>query len=289
MKIARIGRAGQERLALMTGDNSAVFVDDVVPELTRETFEAGALNQLASVDSSARPSVDVTGERRGSPVGRPTKIVCVGLNYRAHALESGADIPQEPVLFMKSPDTLQGPEDDIEIPPGSTATDYEVELAIVIGASALYLSSDEEAQAAIAGYAISQDVSERHWQLERGGQWDKGKSFPTFNPVGPYLVTPDEFDPADRRMWCSVNGDTRQDSSTADMIFRPAEIVRYISNVMQLSPGDIINTGTPQGVGFGFSPPRYLATGDTVITGIEGLGHQEARVVSGSAMSGQPT
>lgn len=280
MKIAQIGDMGAERLAIMTTDSDAVFVDDVVSTLSRETLSAGALDTLASLDLSSRPVVDVTGKRLGSPVARPTKIICVGLNYREHAIESGADIPTEPVLFMKSPDTLHGPHDDIVIPPGSTHTDYEVELAIVIGKKASYLQSTAEAASVIAGYAISQDVSERHWQLERGGTWDKGKSFPTFNPFGPFLVTPDEFDPADQALWCSVNGEKRQDSRTSDMIFDCLEVVRYISNVMELSPGDIINTGTPQGVGFGFSPPKYLAAGDTVETGIAHLGVQRSTTVA---------
>lgn len=280
MRIASIGERGAERLAILPTESQATFVDDVVPELSRETLSHGALETLRSLDLSTRPVVELGDQRVGSPISRPTKIICVGLNYREHARESGAAVPEEPVLFMKSPDTMQGPHDDIYIPPGSLATDYEVELAIVIGSPAVYLGSHAEAMAAIAGFAISQDVSERHWQLERGGQWDKGKSFPTFNPLGPYLVTPDEFSSENQRMWCAVNGETRQDSSTSDMIFGVAEIVRYISNVMALSPGDIINTGTPQGVGFGFTPPRYLAAGDTIETGIEGLGVQRARTVA---------
>jgi len=280
MKLARIGKKGAERLAIMTSDTHAVFVDDVVHTLSRDTLGSGALDTLAQLDISEREAVDVSGERFGTPLERPTKIICVGLNYREHAIESGADIPTEPVLFMKSPDTFHGPTDSISIPPGSTHTDYEVELAIVIGTGARYLASTADAAKAIAGYTISQDVSERHWQLERGGTWDKGKSFPTFNPCGPFLVTPDEFDPADQKLWCSVNGEKRQDSTTADMIFDCLEIVRYISNVMELSPGDIINTGTPQGVGFGFKPPKYLAVGDTVETGIAGLGVQRAVTVA---------
>ncbi len=280
MRIAKLGKRGAERLAILPTESTAVFVDDVVSELSRQTLSEGALETLKSLDISQRPVVKLAGERLGSPISRPTKIICVGLNYREHAKESGAAVPEEPVLFMKSPDTLQGPQDDILIPPGSSATDYEVELAIVIGSPAVYLNNQASAMAVIAGFAISQDVSERHWQLERGGQWDKGKSFPTFNPLGPYLVTPDEFTSDNQRMWCSVNGETRQDSTTSDMIFGVAEIVRYISNVMELSPGDIINTGTPQGVGFGFKPPRYLNSGDTVETGIAGLGVQQARVVA---------
>jgi 2,4-diketo-3-deoxy-L-fuconate hydrolase len=279
MKLAHIGSMGTERLAIVQGENEVVFVDDIVPRLTRAALESGALEELASLDVSARPVVDVTGQRFGSPIMQPTKIICIGLNYRAHAIESGAEIPLEPVIFMKSPDCIQGPDDPIRIPPGSTATDYEVELAIVMGSSLTYASDHREALSAIGGFAISQDVSERHWQLERGGQWDKGKSFPTFNPLGPFLVTPDEFDPSAARLTCSINGETRQDSTTSDMIFDVAEIVRYVSNVMTLSPGDIINTGTPQGVGFGFAPPRYLSVGDVVETAIQGLGSQRSRVL----------
>tara|TARA_B110000503_G_scaffold72049_1_gene111564 strand:- start:4411 stop:5271 length:861 start_codon:yes stop_codon:yes gene_type:complete len=280
VRIASVGNIGEERLAIMPTESTAIFVDDVVPELSRKTLSEGALDVLRSLDLSTRPVLELSNERLGSPIARPTKILCVGLNYREHAIEAGAEIPNEPVLFMKSPDTLQGPNDDIVIPPGSLATDYEVELAVVIGAPALYLKDQKEALGVIAGFTISQDLSERYWQLERGGQWAKGKSFPTFNPLGPYLLTPDEFSPENRKMWCSVNGETRQNSATSDMIFGVAEIVRYISNVMALSPGDVINTGTPQGVGLGFKPPRYLADGDTVETGIEGLGTQRARVVA---------
>lgn len=278
MKLARIGSAGAERLAIMVGDGKAIFVDDVADQISRDTLTAGVLETLHNLDTDSRSVVDVSGQRFGSPIARPTKIICIGLNYRAHAVESKAAIPTEPVIFMKSPDCVQGPDDPILIPPGSKATDYEVELAIVIGKEATYVADRTEAASVIAGYAISQDVSERHWQIERGGQWDKGKSFPTFNPLGPFLVTTDEFDPSNVSLTCAVNGETRQDSTTADMIFDVPEIVRYVSNVMTLSPGDIINTGTPQGVGFGFAPPRYLAAGDIVETSIYGLGSQRATV-----------
>lgn len=278
MKLARIGPSNSERLAVIVAENQATFVDDLVPTLSRQTLSDGALETIRAAQLKHRPVIDVSGERFGSPLERPTKVICIGLNYRAHAIESGAAIPGEPVIFMKSPDCVQGPNDPIFVPPGSTATDYEVELAIVIGSSLTYAASHAEAEAAIAGYTISQDVSERYWQLDRGGQWDKGKCFPTFNPLGPFLVTTDEFDPRDAHLSCSVNGEVRQDSRTSDMIFDVAEIVRYVSNVMTLSPGDIINTGTPQGVGFGFNPPRYLAAGDVVETSIEGLGQQRATV-----------
>ncbi len=186
MKLARLGLLGQERLAVITGKGEAVFVDDVSPILSRESLESGALDRIKALNLDSRKRVNTTGMRFGSPIARPTKIICVGLNYREHALESGASIPQEPVLFLKSPDTLQAPNDPILIPPNSTATDYEVELAIVIGKEASYLDSVELALGVIAGYAVSQDVSERYWQIERGGQWTKGKSFPTFNPLGPF-------------------------------------------------------------------------------------------------------
>jgi len=194
------------------------------------------------------------------------------LNYRKHAEETGAAFPTEPVIFMKAPDCLVGPFDNIEIPPGSTATDYEVELAIVIGSRLRYASSQESAMEAVLGYTISQDVSERHWQIERGGQWDKGKAFPTFNPCGPWIETDPNFNPNSLEVSCSVDGVVRQNSSTADMIFPVSEIVRYVSNCMELFPGDIINTGTPAGVAMGMKPPQYLSIGQVVETHIEGLG-----------------
>jgi 2-keto-4-pentenoate hydratase/2-oxohepta-3-ene-1,7-dioic acid hydratase in catechol pathway len=280
MKFMSLGESGRERPAVLRSNGMAVFVDDLYPELNRETLSDGALETLMAADLSARDEVDPNDYRIGAPIGRPTKIVCIGLNYREHAIESGAAIPTEPVVFMKAPDTMQGPYDDIRIPPGSSATDYEVELAIIIGKRCAYLADHRAAEQVIAGYAISQDVSERHWQLERGGQWDKGKSFPTFNPLGPMLVTADEWNPSDVRLWCTVDGETRQDSRTSDMIFDVPEIVRYVSNVMELFPGDIINTGTPQGVGFGFKPPRYLRAGQVVETGIDGLGQQRATTAS---------
>jgi 2-keto-4-pentenoate hydratase/2-oxohepta-3-ene-1,7-dioic acid hydratase in catechol pathway len=187
--------------------------------------------------------------------------------------------PPEPVIFMKAPDCLVGPNDDIAIPPNSTATDYEVELAIVIGKRALYLKSESEARDYILGYSMSQDVSERHWQLERAGQWVKGKSFPTYNPMGPVVVTGDEFEPDDVRLYCTVDNEKRQDSSTSDLIFGIDHIVWYVSQFMELHPGDIINTGTPEGVGMGFKPTKYLKAGQKVLTGIEGIGEMTSLTV----------
>jgi 2-keto-4-pentenoate hydratase/2-oxohepta-3-ene-1,7-dioic acid hydratase in catechol pathway len=194
------------------------------------------------------------------------------LNYLAHIKEAGFDTPVEPVIFMKAPDSLTGPNDDVVIPPNSAATDYEVELAIVIGKRALYLDSPAESAEQILGYSISQDVSERHWQMERAGQWVKGKSFPTFNPLGPVIVTADSINAHNLRLWCSVNGEMKQDSNTDDLLYGIDHIVWYISQFMELFPGDVINTGTPFGVGMGFKPPIYLKAGDVLKTGIEGIG-----------------
>jgi 2-keto-4-pentenoate hydratase/2-oxohepta-3-ene-1,7-dioic acid hydratase in catechol pathway len=206
-------------------------------------------------------------------------LICIGLNYARHAVESGMTPPPEPVVFMKAPDCLVGPNDDIAIPPNSTATDYEVELAIVIGKRALYLKSESEARDYILGYSMSQDVSERHWQIERAGQWVKGKSFPTFNPMGPVVVTGDEFAPDDVRVYCTVDGEKRQDSRTSDLIFGIDHIVWYVSQFMELHPGDVINTGTPEGVGMGSKPTKYLKAGQKVVTGIEGIGEMTSRTV----------
>ncbi|GAA4536118.1 fumarylacetoacetate hydrolase family protein [Nonomuraea ferruginea] len=234
----------------------------------REALERGTL-----------PVADAGGLRVGAPVARPGKIVCIGLNYRDHAAESGAEPPAEPVVFMKASDTMVGPYDEVLVPRGSVKTDWEVELAVVIGRRARYLESREEALDAVAGYAVANDVSEREFQLERGGQWDKGKSCETFNPLGPWLVTADEVgDPQDLAMRLWVNGERRQDGSTKDMIFDVAEIVRYLSHFMVLEPGDLINTGTPAGVAMGMPGQPYLRAGDVVELEIEGLGRQRQTV-----------
>ena len=271
MRIARIGQPGSERPVLIQGDQ-AIYVDSLISDWDRASLEAGAVSAVTKADLSSLPSTPLSGLRYGSPISKPTKVICVGLNYLGHIKETNADTPKEPIVFMKAPDCVVGPDDDILIPPGSEATDYEVELAIVIGKKALYLDSPSQAKDYILGYTISQDVSERHWQIERSGQWFKGKSFPTFNPVGPSIVTGDEIDANNLRLWCSVDGEMRQDSNTSDLLFGIDHIVWYISQFTELHPGDIINTGTPFGVGMGLNPKRYLKAGQTVVTGIDGIG-----------------
>jgi len=279
MKIARFGAFGSERPAVMISDTQAVYVDSLIKDWNRDELEAGALSKVKSADLSKLEHFDIAGLRIGSPVARPTKLICIGLNYARHAAESGMTPPPEPVVFMKAPDCLVGPNDDIVIPPNSTATDYEVELSIVIGKRALYLKSESEARDYILGYSMSQDISERHWQLERAGQWVKGKSFPTYNPMGPVVVTGDEFVPDDVRLHCTVDGEKRQDSRTSDLIFGIDHIVWYVSQFMELHPGDVINTGTPEGVGMGSKPTKYLKAGQKVVTGIEGIGEMTSRTV----------
>jgi 2-keto-4-pentenoate hydratase/2-oxohepta-3-ene-1,7-dioic acid hydratase in catechol pathway len=279
MRIARFGKFGSERPAVMINDAQAVYVDHLIKDWNRDELEAGAFQKVKSADLSSQTPFDIAGLRVGSPVARPTKLICIGLNYAKHAVESGMTPPPEPVVFMKAPDCLIGPNDEIAIPPNSTATDYEVELAIVIGKRALYLKSEEEARDYILGYSMSQDVSERHWQIERAGQWVKGKSFPTFNPMGPQIVTADEFSPDDVRVYCTVDGEKRQDSRTSDLIFGISHIVWYVSQFMELMPGDVINTGTPEGVGMGFKPTKYLKAGQVVVTGIEGIGEMTSRTI----------
>lgn len=271
MRIARIGEVGQEKPAVVR-NHEYVLVDSIIPDWSRESLENGAFEKVAGANLENLPTVAKGATRIGAPINRPTKVICIGLNYLGHIKETNADTPPEPVVFMKAPDSVIGPNDDIVIPPNSTATDYEVELAIVIGKRALYLESQAEAAEHILGYTISQDVSERHWQLERAGQWVKGKSFPTFNPLGPEIVTADSIHAHRLRLWCSVNGEMKQDSNTDDLLFGIHHIVWYLSQFMELFPGDIINTGTPFGVGLGFKPPVYLKAGDQLKTGIEGIG-----------------
>ena len=271
MKIARVGAVGKERPVVVEHDR-AYFVDSLIGDWSRESLENGALAKVALADLSKLESTVFGSERIGAPLTRPTKLICVGLNYIKHIAETNAQTPAEPIIFMKAPDAFIGPHDDVIIPPGSTATDYEVELAVVIGKRALYLRSPEEASKYILGYSISQDISERHWQLERSGQWVKGKSFPNFNPMGPYIVTADSLNASDLRIWCKVDGEMRQDSHTSDLLFGINHIIWYISQFMELFPGDVINTGTPAGVGMGFNPTKYLKAGQVIETGISGIG-----------------
>jgi 2-keto-4-pentenoate hydratase/2-oxohepta-3-ene-1,7-dioic acid hydratase in catechol pathway len=280
MKIARFGSIGSERPAVMINETQAVYVDHLIKDWDRTALEAGALEKVKSANLSDQPTFDIAGLRIASPVSRPTKLICIGLNYARHAAESGMTPPPEPVVFMKAPDCLVGPNDNIIIPPNSTATDYEVELAIVIGKRALYLKSESEVRSHILGYSISQDVSERHWQLERAGQWVKGKSFPSYNPMGPTIVTGEELNPDDARLYCTVDGEKRQDSRTSDLIYGIDHIVWYLSQFMELFPGDIINTGTPEGVGMGFKPTKYLTAGQEVVTGIEGIGEMRSKTIA---------
>ncbi|CAB4659553.1 unannotated protein [freshwater metagenome] len=280
MRIARLGEFEKERAAVIVSDTEAVFVDDVIGDWNRVALENGALEKVKALDLSTRPCVKFADYRLGSPVARPTKAICVGLNYTQHAIETGATIPTEPIVFMKAPDTVVGGFDDIIVPPGSKKTDYEVEICVVIGKNALYLDSPAQAREHILGYTISQDVSERHWQVERLGQWMKGKSFPSFNPIGPWIVTADSFDPTDVRLWCTVDGEKRQDSRTSDMIFGIEHCIWYITQFMELKAGDIINTGTPQGVGMGFKPEKYIHGGEVVETGIEGIGTIKSKVLA---------
>ncbi|KRA24773.1 ureidoglycolate lyase [Microbacterium sp. Root61] len=283
MRIMRIGAFGAERAAVAVGDDAFVDVSDVVAEVDGVWLAAGGIAALEPIvaDRVAAGSIRPLGDARiGAPFARPQQILCIGLNYRKHAIETGAAIPEEPILFTKAPNTLVGPNDDVQIPRGASKTDWEVELGIVIGSRSSYLDTDEEARAAIAGYVVCNDVSERAFQLERGGQWTKGKSAETFNPAGPWLVTPDEVgDVNDLELWLNVNGERKQTGSTTDLIFDPFFIVRYLSQFMVLEPGDLINTGTPHGVGMGMTPQQWLKPGDIIELGITSLGQQRQRVL----------
>jgi 2-keto-4-pentenoate hydratase/2-oxohepta-3-ene-1,7-dioic acid hydratase in catechol pathway len=275
MRLAQLGPAGQER-PVASQDGSAWWDLSPLTHAVDGGFLASGLPRAAAaLRNGDLAPVQVAGQRWGAPVARPGKIVCVGLNYIDHAIESGMEPPEEPVLFLKAPYCVQGPSDDVLIPRGSEKTDYEVELGVVIGKPARYLGSDAEALECIAGYVISHDVSERAFQLERGGQWDKGKSCETFNPLGPWLVTSDEVpDPQGLSLRLSVNGEPRQEGTTAQMIFSVAALVRYISQFMLLEPGDLVNTGTPAGVALARPESGYLRPGDRVELEISSLGRQ---------------
>ncbi len=287
MKLMRLGPAGHEKPVVRVDETSYVDVSDVVPDFDEAFFGSsstgGGMLRLEQVVAeriaagSVHPFVgpDGSAERIGAPIARPHQILCIGLNYSDHAAESGMAVPDEPILFTKSPNTLVGPHDDVIMPRGATKLDWEVELGIVIGKRTSYLDSPEQAREHIAGYVVVNDVSERAFQIERGGQWAKGKSAETFNPAGPWLATPDELDDVMALgMWLDVNGERRQTGSTSTMIFDPFVIVHYLSQFLVLEPGDLINTGTPPGVGLGMTPPTYLNVGDVMTLGIDGLGEQ---------------
>nr|WP_196790218.1 fumarylacetoacetate hydrolase family protein [Streptomyces caniscabiei] len=272
----RVGAPGEERPAVRTDDGTLLDLSSLASDIDGAFLASGGVDRArAAVEAGALPGLDTDGLRVGAPVARPGKLICVGLNYRDHAAETGAAIPPRPVVFMKDPSTVVGPYDEVLIPRGSVKTDWEVELGVVIGRRARYLASPEEAAEVIAGYVVSHDVSEREFQLEYSSQWDLGKSCETFNPMGPWLVTADEVgDPQDLGLRLSVDGVKRQDGHTRDMIFPVHEIVAYLSRYMVLEPGDVINTGTPAGVALGLPGTPYLRPGDSVELEIDGLGSQ---------------
>ena len=282
MHLLRIGDTGSEKPAVRIDGTTYVDVSDVVGDFDEAFFADDGIARLRDVVATRvqEGRTSTLGDQRiGAPIARPHQILCIGLNYTDHAAETGQPVPDEPILFTKAPNTLIGPHDDVLIPRGSSKTDWEVELGVVIGRRASYLADLDAARDAIAGYVLVNDVSEREFQLERGGQWVKGKSAPTFNPCGPELVTPDEIDDvADLDMWLDVNGERRQTGNTATMLFGPAFLVHYLSQFLTLEPGDLINTGTPPGVGMGLKPPVFLRDGDVMELGISGLGQQRQRV-----------
>lgn len=278
MKLLRYGAPGQERPGLSHDDGTIRDLAAIVPDIAGETLGAAGLAALRALDADSLPIV-AGSPRIGPCVGSVGKFICVGLNYADHARETGKAPPEEPILFMKATTAISGPFDEVEIPRGSAKTDWEVELGVVIGTRAKYVAEDE-ALAHVAGYCLVNDVSERAFQSERGGQWTKGKSHDTFGPIGPWLVTRDEIaDPQALSIWLEVDGIRRQDGSTRTMIFGVAKLVSYISQFMTLQPGDIIATGTPPGVGLGHKPPIFLAPGQTMRLGIDGLGVQTQRTV----------
>jgi 2-keto-4-pentenoate hydratase/2-oxohepta-3-ene-1,7-dioic acid hydratase in catechol pathway len=274
MKLIRFGSINEEKPGLLLADGSKLDVSEFVHDYDEAFFGTNGIAKLSEwLENNQEncPKID-DDIRLGPPLSRPSKIVCVGLNYAKHAAESGMDIPEEPVLFFKASSAIVGPNDPIIIPKNSEKTDWEVELAVVIGKKASYVS-EADALNHVAGYVLHNDVSERAFQLERSGQWVKGKSCDTFAPIGPFIATPDEIgDPNNLNLWLKLNGEEMQNSSTSDFIFNIQHVVSYISQFMTLLPGDIISTGTPFGVGLGLTPPRYLKDGDVVELGIEGLG-----------------
>jgi 2,4-diketo-3-deoxy-L-fuconate hydrolase len=275
----RFGEKGQERPGILDGEGRIRDISQIVPDIAGDVLTPEGLAALRALDLASLPLAP-EGARIGPCVGGVGKFVCIGLNYRDHARESGMAIPSEPVVFNKWTSAICGPDDDIVKPRGSDRMDWEVELGVVIGKGGVYIS-EAEALDHVAGYCVVHDVSERSFQFDRGGTWDKGKGCDTFGPIGPWLVTPDEA-PAldDMRLWLEVDGERVQDGTTAEMIFPVAAIISHLSQFMSLQPGDVISTGTPAGVGLGFDPPRFLSAGQAVRLGIEGLGEQNQRVVA---------
>jgi 2-keto-4-pentenoate hydratase/2-oxohepta-3-ene-1,7-dioic acid hydratase in catechol pathway len=279
MKLLRHGPPGQEKPGLVDRDGKIRDLSGVVGDIDGAALAPASLARLRGLDPASLPLVS-GNPRLGPCIGAIPKIIAIGLNYRLHAQEAGAAIPSEPIFFMKATSSICGPNDDVIIPKASEKTDYEVELAIVIGSTARYIAV-HDAPKHIAGFCIVNDVSEREFQIERGGQWTKGKSADTFCPIGPWLVTADELpDPGKLALWTEVNGERRQDSNTADLIFGVDHIVSYVSHFVTLQPGDVIPTGTPSGVGMGFRPPKFLKPGDRVRLSVEGLGEQNQRLVA---------
>lgn len=279
MKLVRFGAAGAEKPGLIDADGKIRDLSGVVADISGDVLSRAGRERLSALDPKSLPLVP-EGSRYGACVGRVGNFIAVGLNYADHAAESGMAVPAEPVLFNKAPSCIGGPDDTILIPRGSEKTDWEVELAVVIGERASYVS-EADALNYVAGYCVCNDISERAYQIERGGQWTKGKGCPTFGPIGPWLVTEDEIDTADLAMTLSVNGELVQNGSSSTMVFKVPFLVHYISQFMVLEPGDVITTGTPPGVGMGMKPPRYLKPGDRMEVSIAGLGTQRQIVAAG--------
>ena len=288
MKLIKFGQQGSEKPGVILSNGTTIDVSAFTPDFDEAFFESSGLERLSAwleMNATNAPQVPA-GIRLGAPLARPSKIICIGLNYSDHAKESGMAVPVEPIIFFKSTTALTGPNDGLVIPEGSEKTDWEVELAVVIGKTARSVSEDA-AMDYVAGYVLHNDYSERAWQLERGGQWVKGKSADTFAPLGPWLATKEEIpDPHILRLWLKVNGEMKQDGTTANLIFKIPFLVSYLSRFMTLLPGDVISTGTPAGVGLGFNPPQYLRVGDTVELGIDGLGIQK-QIASGAVHAGE--
>ena len=277
MKLVRFGSAGQEQPGLIDSDGAVRDLSGVVDDLTPETLGIEQLQRLKDIDPQSLPLAPA-GVRMGPCVAKPGKFVCIGLNYHDHAVETGLAPPSEPVVFMKAVSAIGGPHDDILLMRGSCKSDWEVELGVVIGRRSQYIAPDQ-AMDVVAGFCLINDLSEREWQIERGGNWSKGKSADGYGPVGPWLVTPDEVaDPQSLDLWLELNGEIMQKGSTADMIFPVTELISYLSQCMSLNVGDIIATGTPAGVGLGRKPPNFLEDGDVLRLGITGLGEQSYRV-----------